>query len=320
MTPLALEALEQALSLDGRQALDASALGSASDPGAMPGARRAVLVTVQQVQGSAPREEGAWMAVFTDRLINTLGGGHLEFSAIAVARQWLAGALAGSREASVNGTVPPAGDAPPDGLPFTRRFALGPSLGQCCGGVVELHFEALQGALRDDLRERLRPRGAPVALFGGGHVGKALVRILATLPFDVRWVDSRDEIFPPEVPAHVHCEHSDPVQAAVADLVPGSRVLIMSFSHAEDLDIVQACLKRQRQHGDLTFIGLIGSKTKRATFRRRLRERGFSDQEWDQVTCPIGVPGIEGKEPEVIAVAVAAQLLQATDARGCSPG
>lgn len=320
MTPLALEALEQALSLDGSQALDASALGSASDPGATPGARRAVLVTVQQVQGSAPREEGAWMAVFTDRLINTLGGGHLEFSAIAVARQWLAGALAGSREASVNGTVPPACDAPPDGLPFTRRFALGPSLGQCCGGVVELHFEALQGPLRDDLRERLRPRGAPVALFGGGHVGKALVRILATLPFDVRWVDSRDEIFPLEVPAHVHCEHSDPVQAAVADLVPGSRVLIMSFSHAEDLDIVQACLKRQRQHGDLTFIGLIGSKTKWATFRRRLRERGFTDRECDQITCPIGVPGIEGKEPEVIAVAVAAQLLQATDAVGCSPG
>jgi len=320
VTPLALEALEQALSLDGSQALDASALGSASDPGATPGARHAVLVTVQQVQGSAPRDEGAWMAVFTDRLINTLGGGHLEFSAIAVARQWLVGALAGSREASVNGTVPPAGDAPPDGLPFSRRFALGPSLGQCCGGVVELHFEALQGPLRDDLRERLRPRGAPVALFGGGHVGKALVRILATLPFDVRWVDSRDEIFPSEVPAHVHCEHSDPVQAAVADLVPGSRVLIMSFSHAEDLDIVQACLKRQRKHGNLTFIGLIGSKTKWATFRRRLRERGFSDQECDQVTCPIGVPGIEGKEPEVIAVAVAAQLLQATDARGCSPG
>jgi xanthine dehydrogenase accessory factor len=111
----------------------------------------------------------------------------------------------------------------------------------------------------------------------------------------------------------VECEHSDPVQAAVADLASGSRVLIMSFSHAEDLDIVQACLKRQRQRTDLPFIGLIGSKTKWATFRHRLRERGFSDQECEQVTSPIGVPGIEGKEPEVIAVAVAAQLLQTTD-------
>ncbi len=322
MTPLALEALEQALALDGSQDrsqnLNASAPGGGGELSTRPGDLRAVLVTVQQVQGSAPREEGAWMAVFTDRLINTLGGGHLEFSAIAVARQWLAGALAGRADASVNGMFSPAGGAPTDGLPFTRRFALGPSLGQCCGGVVELRFEPLQGPLSEALRERLRPRGAPVALFGGGHVGKALVRVLATLPLDVRWVDSRDEIFPPEVPGHVHCEHSDPVQAAVADLAPGSRVLIMSFSHAEDLDIVQACLKRQRQRADLPFIGLIGSRTKWATFNRRLRERGFSAQECAQVTCPIGLPGIPGKQPEVIAVAVAAQLLQ-EGARGMQP-
>ncbi|MFM8769938.1 MAG: xanthine dehydrogenase accessory protein XdhC [Rubrivivax sp.] len=256
----------------------------------MPGARRAVLVTVQQVQGSAPREEGAWMAVLDNRVINTLGGGHLEHSAIALARQCL-------KDGAVD-------------TPFTRRFALGPSLGQCCGGMVELSFEPLQGPLNETLRVRLRPRGTPVALFGGGHVGQALVRVLQTLPFEVRWVDSRDEIFPPGLPAHVHCEHSDPVQAAVPELAPGSRVLIMSFSHAEDLDIVQASLKRQRLQGDLAFIGLIGSKTKWATFRHRLRERGFSDEECDQVTCPIGVPGIAGKEPEVIAVAVAAQLLQ----------
>ena len=260
------------------------------------------------------------MAVFPDRLINTLGGGHLEFSAIAVARQCLAAAMAGLAQATDSGVVLPEGDVPPDALPFTRRFALGPSLGQCCGGVVDLRFEPLPSPLSESLRERLRPRGTPVALFGGGHVGQALVRILQTLPLEVHWVDSRDEIFPPEVPAHVHCEHSDPVQAAVPELAPGSRVLIMSFSHAEDLDVVQACLKRQRLHADLRFIGLIGSKTKWATFRRRLRERGFSDQECDQVTCPIGVPGIEGKEPEVIAVTVAAQLLQSTGAVGWSPG
>lgn len=319
MTPLALEALEQALSQAipqaPSQASASPACGGVSGHKAPPGAAGAVLVTVQQVQGSAPREVGAWMAVFTDRLINTLGGGHLEFSAIAVARQWLAGTLAGGADARSTGTTPPAGDAPSDGRPFTRRFALGPSLGQCCGGVVELRFELLQGPLQEELRDRLRPRGAPVALFGGGHVGRALVRILATLPVNVRWVDSRDEIFPPEVPAHVHCEHSDPVEAAVADLAPDSQVLIMSFSHAEDLDIVQACLKRQRVRGDLPFIGLIGSKTKWATFRRRLHERGFTQTECDQVTCPIGVPGIPGKEPEVIAVAVAAQLLQALQAR-----
>jgi xanthine dehydrogenase accessory factor len=93
-------------------------------------------------------------------------------------------------------------------------------------------------------------------------------------------------------------------------LVPNSRVLIMSFSHAEDLDIVAACLLRQRQHQDLPFVGLIGSATKWATFKRRLAERGFSETECAHITCPIGIPGIEGKEPEVIAVAVAAQLLQ----------
>ena len=104
-------------------------------------------------------------------------------------------------------------------------------------------------------------------------------------------------------------EHSEPVQGAVAALVPGSRVLIMSFSHAEDLDIVAACLRRQRERGDLPFVGLIGSRTKWATFRRRLMERGFSEQELAHITCPIGLPGITGKQPEVIAVAVAAQLL-----------
>jgi xanthine dehydrogenase accessory factor len=87
-------------------------------------------------------------------------------------------------------------------------------------------------------------------------------------------------------------------------------VLIMSFSHAEDLDIVRACLLRIRERGDLPFVGLIGSKTKWATFRHRLRERGFSDSELQRITCPIGIGGIAGKAPEVIAVAVAAQLLQ----------
>ena len=96
----------------------------------------------------------------------------------------------------------------------------------------------------------------------------------------------------------------------MSDLTAGSRVLIMSFSHAEDLDIVIACLRRIRERDDLPFVGLIGSKTKWATFRHRLEERGFSPSEIARITCPIGVPGITGKEPEVIAVAVAAQLLQ----------
>jgi xanthine dehydrogenase accessory factor len=106
------------------------------------------------------------------------------------------------------------------------------------------------------------------------------------------------------------------VQSAVDDLAPGSQVLIMSFSHAEDLEVVAACLRRQRLHNDLAFVGLIGSATKWATFKHRLEARGFEAAELDRITCPIGLPGIAGKEPEVIAVAVAAQLLQSRPTPG----
>ena len=260
----------------------------------------AVLVTVASVRGSVPREVGAWMAVFAADQIGTVGGGRLEFEALSEARQQLSRFV----EAGV-----PAHN-PNVGVNQLRRFALGPTLGQCCGGEVHLRFELVTAADVTRLRERLTQFRHPLALFGGGHVGRALVRLLADLPLAVRWIDSRDEVFPPETPAHVSCEHSDPVQGAVPSLPAGSRVLIMSFSHAEDLDVVAACLLRQRRQADLPFIGLIGSQTKWATFRHRLQARGFDPQELAQVTCPIGVPGIFGKQPEVIAVAVAAQILQ----------
>ena len=249
----------------------------------------AVLVRVERAQGSVPREVGAWMAVWPDAQVGTIGGGQLEWQVLARAREALAAGL------SLHDEV---------------RFALGPSLAQCCGGVAWLRFESVDASDLPTLEQRLATRQSAVALFGGGHVGQAIVRLLADLPFQVLWVDSRDEVFPPDTPSHVRCEHSDPVQAAVADLAPGSRVVIMSFSHAEDFEIVAACLRRQRARGDLPYIGLIGSKTKWASFQRRLRERGFSDAELGWVTCPIGVPGIGGKQPAVVAVAVVAQLLQ----------
>ena len=251
-------------------------------------AEEAILITVHASRGSVPREQGAWMAVFSHGIVGTVGGGHLEFQAIAEARQRLAG----------------GGGEP------VLRYTLGPALGQCCGGEVHLRFEPVHAADIDSLHTRLAATRYPVALFGGGHVGHALVRVFGALPLQVTWVDSRDEIFPATVPSNVLCEYSDPVQAAVAPLAPQSRVLIMSFSHAEDLDVVAACLTRQRLRADLPYIGLIGSRTKWATFRHRLEARGFTAQELAQVTCPIGIPGISGKQPEVIAVAVAAQILQ----------
>jgi len=253
----------------------------------------AVLVQVHSTEGSAPRDAGAWMAVFADPLVGTvgtIGGGHLEHQAIARSHELLKG----------------QGDAAPESM----RMALGPSLGQCCGGVVHLSLQRVSAQDTATLRQQLDAQRMPVALFGGGHVGHALAEVLARLPVALHWIDSREGIFPAALPAHVVCEHSEPVHGAVASLAPGSRVLIMSFSHAEDLDVLAQCLARQRKLGDLPFIGLIGSQTKWATFRHRLEARGYSADELAHVTCPIGVPGIEGKEPEVIAVAVAAQLLQ----------
>ena len=251
----------------------------------------AVLVRVDTFQGSVPREAGAWMAVFDAVTIGSVGGGHLEFDAQAQAQAML-------RSGSTSGAVK------------TARFALGPSLGQCCGGVVYLRFESVAAQDIAALRLNLQPALQPIALFGGGHVGQALVKVLAALPVSITWIDSRDGVFPQDLPPDVACEHSDPVQSAVHSLAAQSCVLIMSFSHAEDLDVLSACLQRQRERADLPYIGLIGSQTKWATFRHRLEARGFTLEELAHVTSPIGVPGITGKEPEVIAVAVAAQLLQ----------
>ena len=231
----------------------------------------AVLVTVARAAGSVPREVGAWMAVFGDAIVGTIGGGQLEHQAIARARALLQG----------------QGDG--DGA--LHRYPLGPSLGQCCGGVVHLRFERLDASKTEAVRARLATPARPLSLFGGGHVGRAIVQLVGDLPFDLHWIDSRDEVFPPELPPNVRCEHSDPVQRAVADLAPGSQVLVMSFSHAEDLEIVAACL--------------------RASFGHRLQARGFSAAELERVTCPIGLPGIRGKQPAVVALAVVAQLLQA---------
>lgn len=247
-----------------------------------------VLITVAETRGSVPREAGTWMAVFGDTTVGTIGGGHLEWNAIRHAREMLARCAAD---------------------PDVQSVTLGPSLGQCCGGALTLEYQPVAGTDANALAARLQAARRPLALFGGGHVGRALVQALAPLPYALTWIDSRDQVFPPDTPAAVVREHSDPVQGAVAQLAPGSHVLVMSFSHAEDLDIVAACLARLRRAADLGFIGLIGSRTKWARFGHRLAERGFTDTEIARITCPIGLPGIAGKAPEVIAASVAAQLL-----------
>jgi xanthine dehydrogenase accessory factor len=147
-------------------------------------------------------------------------------------------------------------------------------------------------------------------LYGAGHVGRAIVHLLAGIPCRVQWIDEREDAFPGgPLPAHIETLCVEPVQAEVTQAAPGSFYLVLTHSHDLDLAITEAILRR----GDFGFAGLIGSRTKRARFVHRLRARGLSESVLQRLCCPIGQPGISGKEPEVIAVAVVAQLLQLSE-------
>ncbi len=245
--------------------------------------RRAAVVTVTAARGSVPREAGTRMLVGLDEAHATIGGGHLELRAIADARSLINSG----------------------GAPLLQTVALGPTLGQCCGGVVELRI-----ALLADDPPAAWPQPAPLfhlQLYGAGHVGRAVARLLAGIRCRVQWVDERETEFPPAaLPAHIERVCVEPVEAEVATAPPAAFYLVLTHSHALDLAITQAIVAR----GDFAYFGLIGSATKRAKFSARLRERGVPDAMIERITCPIGVPGMPGKEPEVIAVAVVAQLLQ----------
>lgn len=148
-------------------------------------------------------------------------------------------------------------------------------------------------------------RGQPLYLFGAGHVGRAVVAACAALPFRVTWVDSRADAFPETAPANTTVEQTDPPRFAVARAPADAFFLVMTHSHDLDLEVCEAVLRR----GDSGYLGLIGSATKRARFLKRLSAKGLPEERLTQLTCPIGLPGIAGKEPAVIAAAVAADLL-----------
>ncbi len=155
--------------------------------------------------------------------------------------------------------------------------------------------------------EMISPCKYQVALFGAGHVGAALVNILAdTSDCRITWVDSRAGQFPPELPSNVEARLSDNPVAEVESLPEQAYCLVMTHDHQLDQDLCEALLR----HNDFAFLGLIGSATKQRRFAQRLREKGISEQQLERLTCPIGIPGIESKEPGVIAVSVAAQLLK----------
>ncbi|MGF1611642.1 MAG: xanthine dehydrogenase accessory protein XdhC, partial [Kiloniellales bacterium] len=166
-------------------------------------------------------------------------------------------------------------------------------------------------AAAEPLQEELAGEPQPLWLFGAGHVGRAIVRALAPLPFAVCWVDGRPGIFPHETPDNATVEPCDPPWQAVARAPSGAFFLTMTHKHESDYAVCEAVLRR----GDAAYLGMIGSDAKRERGLRWLADKGLSAAQIARVTCPIGLPGIEGKEPAVIAAAVAADLLLRREAR-----
>lgn len=243
----------------------------------------AIDVQVSEVEGSAPREVGTHMVVTAREVFGTIGGGHLEWEAIRLARERLATGSPGS---------------------VTQRYALGPSLGQCCGGIVHLRYTPLTERGLSDWSDP-DPR-FHLQLHGAGHVGRAIVRLLRDIDCHVQWVDSREDEFPAEaLPPHIQRVVSDSPAGDVADAPSGACYLVMTHRHDLDFQIVDAVVRR----ADARFVGLIGSATKSARLRRRLLERGTSLEQAAAVRCPVGLPGIVGKSPAVLAVSIVAQLL-----------
>ena len=226
------------------------------------------------------------MLVDRSTVFGTIGGGHLELKAIEQARTILA---SGER------------------APQTLHISLGASLGQCCGGALTLRF-----CLLDEAQIASWPMPEPrfwLQLHGAGHVGRAIASLLAGIDCKVWWIDEREDQFPSgELPAHIEKVCVDPADAEVATAPPSTFFLVLTHSHELDLRIAEAILRRD----DFAYFGLIGSMTKRARFIHRFEQHGIAREAIERMTCPIGVPGITGKEPEVIAVAVVAQLLQAS--------
>ena len=246
----------------------------------------AVLVTVDSIVGSTPREAGARMIVTAEGLYGTIGGGNLEYQACGIARDQIE-----------------LGEA--DGL---RRFPLGAGLGQCCGGLVNLMFERI-GADSDCLELAREADPIELFLFGAGHVGSAVVRALRDLPLRVHWIDTRDGMLPDEPPAGVDAICTDTPEAEIDSAPANSYFLVMTHDHALDQRLCEQILARD----DFTYFGLIGSRAKRRNFETRMRHRGIDTRKFARMICPIGIGGISSKQPAQIAISVAAEILQVYD-------
>ena len=236
-----------------------------------------VLITVLGVRGSAPRDTGTKMVVTRDRVFSTIGGGNLEYIAIDQARSMLDDARSAQH---------------------LEHYPLGPKLGQCCGGTTTVLFECFWSAR------------ANVMLFGAGHVGTALSKILLDLPVNLSWVDNRSEQFSDtssDLSSNTKLDVivSQQPESEVENMPAQSYYYIMTHDHDLDFELCKTALKR----GDARFIGLIGSSTKQLRFRKRLLAEGFSDTQVNSIHCPVGSQAIPGKRPMEVAVSVAAQFI-----------
>ena len=246
----------------------------------------AILTTLARVEGSAPRTEGTTMLVSPTGLHGTIGGGYAEFETIAQARAMLA-----------------AGETTGQ-----RLLVLGPDSGQCCGGRLTVDFHRLTPGLVARLRDAARAADRQmrhVMLFGAGHVGKALAGALSPLPFDISVVETRGEELD-GLPARARPVLSALPESEIARLAPGSAVVILTHDHALDFLIGREALNRD----DLAYVGMIGSKTKRARFAGFWTREGGDPARLQRLVLPIGGSEVKDKRPAVIAALVAAELLK----------
>ncbi|MFD2205422.1 xanthine dehydrogenase accessory protein XdhC [Kiloniella antarctica] len=289
------------------------------------------LVTMVEVLGSAPREAGTRMVIRPDGGFHgTIGGGTLEWRVLADAQK-----LMRNSHAQLS----------------WKKYALGPELGQCCGGVVKLLIEVFEKSQLPEIKllaeqENLGPfstighvaenkihreinpetstdlthlclssdgnlyesygqKKRSVYLFGAGHVGRAMMLSMASLDFDLTWIDSRENALPSMVPGNV-AKVFTPSPVSTLNSAPDEAfVVILTHSHSLDLDLVNAALSEDR----FGYVGVIGSTTKKARFRNRLRDAGLEKNTIDKLVCPIGIEGINSKHPAAIAASVIAELL-----------
>ncbi|KQT85190.1 xanthine dehydrogenase accessory protein XdhC [Aurantimonas sp. Leaf443] len=243
-----------------------------------------ILVTVTQAYGSTPREAGAAMAVTAGGSAGTIGGGRLEYDAIARARAMLV-----------------SGDARGE-----MAVPLGPEIGQCCGGHVRLSLRRLDRALLGELDEAERANRAslPLALIlGAGHTGRALALALSPLPIRTRLVDTRPETLR-DGPAGVETVAAALPEAEIEAAPAGTAYLVMTHDHGLDFLLAAAALGR----ADAAYVGMIGSRTKGERFRRHLAAEGRG-AEFTRLTLPIGGSALRDKRPAVIAALTAAEIV-----------